>query len=314
MRSPPHEGESPDLLEQDGASGIEALPGRIGRYGERKTKSLSMAEFIASLDEPSHKTLSKRVEHCADYLAFRHYFTVDEVKLHGANFCMKPLLCPMCASRRGAKALAAYTPRYQEVMRLQPDLRPFLVTLTVKDGPHLAERFKHLHDSQRELWKRKCRGRGSPFDLVRAAVWSYEVKRGSGSGLWHPHLHAFVLADDMTCEDVANGTLGPLSRAWHDITGDSFMVNVKPMCNEDPRSGFCEVFKYAVKFSDMEHADTWHAYSVLKGRRLVGSAGLFRGIEIPDSLVDVPYDDLPFREFFYRYCFGVGYSLEARHG
>jgi plasmid rolling circle replication initiator protein Rep len=312
LRSPPHEGQSPDELQLVEALEIEALPGRVQRYGQRKEKSLSMAEYIGTLEDPTYKTLGKRVEHCADYLAFRHYFTVDEVKLHGANFCMKPLLCPMCACRRGAKALAAYTPRYDEVMRLQPDLRPFLVTLTVKDGPDLAERFKHLHDSQRELWMRKHRGRGSPFDAVRAAVWSYEVKRGQGSGLWHPHLHAFVLADDLAPEDHADGTLGALSREWHEITRDSHMVNVKPMCSEDPRSGFCEVFKYAVKFSDMEHADTWHAYRTLKGRRLVGSAGLFRGIEIPDSLVDVPYDDLPYREFFYRYCFGKGYSLEAR--
>jgi hypothetical protein len=29
------------------------------------------------------------------------------------------------------------------------------VTLTVKNGDDLAERFKHLHGAQRELWKRQ---------------------------------------------------------------------------------------------------------------------------------------------------------------
>ena len=45
---------------------------------------------------------------CGDYLLFRHFFTVDKVKLHAAQFCKAHLLCPLCAIRRGAKALAAY--------------------------------------------------------------------------------------------------------------------------------------------------------------------------------------------------------------
>ena len=41
-----------------------------------------------------------------------------------------------------------------------------------------------------------------------------------------------------------------LSREWHEITGDSFIVDVRPISQDDPVSGFIEVFKYAVKFSD----------------------------------------------------------------
>jgi hypothetical protein len=103
-----------------------------------------------------------------------------------------------------------------------------------------------------------------------------------------------------------------LSREWHDITGDSFIVDVRPIDQGDPASGFLEVFKYALKFSDMEPADTWEAFGVLAGRRLVGSAGLFRGIEIPEQLTDEPLDDLPFVELLYRYLRGSGYSLSPR--
>jgi hypothetical protein len=214
---------------------------------------------------------------------------------------MKHLLCPLCAIRRGAKALGAYLPRYEAVRASRPDLRPFLVTLTVKDGPDLAERFKHLHTSQRALWMRKHRGRGSVLDLVEAAVWSYEVKRGSGSGLWHPHLHMVAMAP--AAPDAAQ-----LACEWQAITGDSFIVDVRPINEADPASGFLEVFKYALKFSDMDPADTWAAHLVLSGRRLVASAGLFRGVEIPDDLADEPLDGLPFVELFYRYLAG-GYAL-----
>jgi hypothetical protein len=47
-----------------------------------------------------------------------------------------------------------------------------------------------------------------------------------------------------------------------------------------------EVFKYAVKFSDQPVADTWHAFQTLKGKRLLGSAGCFRGVEVPEELTD----------------------------
>jgi hypothetical protein len=309
MRSPPHEERSPDLLEQDGASGIEALPRRVSRYGEAKARALDVAEYIGLAGTPVTfaTRLAGRVRACGDYLAFRHYTTIDQVRLHAAYLCRKHLLCPLCAIRRGSKALQAYLPRYEAVIASRADLRPFLVTLTVKDGPDLAERFKHLHDAQRELWKRRQRGRGAVLDGVEAAVWSYEVKRGQGSGLWHPHLHMVAMARQAPDELQ-------LAAEWRNITGDSFIVDVRPIDQADPASGFLEVFKYALKFSDMQPADTWDAFTVLRGRRLVGSAGLFRGIEIPEQLTDEPLDDLPFVELFYRYIRGAGYSLQRGPG
>lgn len=313
MRSPPHEERSLDLVVQDEASGIETLPGRVDRYGIAKKRALDVADYLLSEKPQQSRLLSRKQQHlgqavarCGEYLVFRHYFTVDQVRLHAAQFCKRHLLCPLCAIRRGAKALQAYLPRYEAVRASRPDLSPFLVTLTVKDGDDLAERFQHLQAAQRELWKRKHRGRGCSVDQVEAAVWSYEVKRGSGSGLWHPHLHMVALA-------AARPDSAELARQWHEITGDSFVVDVRPIDQADPVSGFLEVFKYALKFSDMEVEDTVAAAAVLAARRLVGSAGLFRGIEIPEQLTDEPLDDLPFVEFFYRYLAG-GYALrESSH-
>lgn len=309
MRSPPNQKErSPDVLEHEGASGIEALPGRVNRYGTAKRRALDVAEYIRQLvaSHAADPRVLKAVAECGEYLVFRHYFTIDEVRLHAAQFCRRHLLCPLCAIRRGAKALQAYLPRYESVIASRPDLRPFLVTLTVKDGDDLAERFKHLQKAQREVWMRKHRRRGSAFDAVEAAVWSYEVKRGAGSGLWHPHLHMVALAAEMP---------DPLALAceWRNVTGDSFIVDVRPIDQADPASGFLEVFKYALKFSDMTPADTWHAFLVLRGKRLVASAGLFRGVEVPEQLLDEPLDDLPFVELFYRYLDG-GYTLKRGAG
>lgn len=305
-RQPDPERESPELLEQDGASdGIEAHPRRVSRYGKARSQALDIADYIAGSDQA--QTLAKQLERlrqCGDYLVFRHYWTVDQVKLHGARLCMQHLICPLCAIRRGAKALKAYLDRWELIRAEKPALRPFLVTLTVKDGPDLAERFQHLKRSQRELWMRKHRGRGSWLDDVAGAVWSYEIKRGSGSGLWHPHLHMIALAENQP-DQVE------LSREWRDITGDSFIVDVRPISSEDPATGFIEVFKYAVKFSDQPHADTLHAYLTLRGKRLLASAGCFRGVPEPEGLLDdhEALDGLPFITLFYRYLRGGGYTL-----
>ena len=297
-RSSP-EKENPDSVaaEIGVQDGIEALPKRVERYGKAKKGALDTAEYMGTIRK--HQAIADRVRGCGDYLLFRHFFTIDTVKLHAASFCMKHLLCPLCAIRRGAKALGAYLDRFESIKRSNARLGAFLVTLTVKDGPDLRERFKHLHKAQRELWMRKHRGRGSVLDGVEGAVWSYEIKRGQDSGLWHPHLHMIALSETMPDAER-------LSRDWHEITGDSFIVDVRPISQEDPASGFVEVFKYAVKFSDQEPADTVHAWEVLAGKRLLGSAGCFRGVEIPEDLTDDPGDylGLPYVDLLFRYLGG----------
>ena len=305
MQSSP-EKENPDSVaaEIGVQDGIEALPTRVRRYEKAKNSALDIAEYMGTL--PKHQAVAHRVKGCGDYLLFRHFFTIDTVRLHAASFCMKHLLCPLCAIRRGAKSLGAYLARFEAIKRTKGHLRPFLVTLTVKDGPDLRERFKHLHAAQRELWKRKQRGRGSVLDGVEGAVWSYEIKRGKGSGLWHPHLHMIALAE--VAPDARR-----LSSEWHQITGDSYIVDVRPINQDDPASGFVEVFKYAVKFSDQPPADTVHAWETLMRKRLLGSAGCFRGVDIPDDLTDDPSDfaNLPYVDLLYRY-FNGHYGRSAK--
>ena len=81
------------------------------------------------------------------------------------------------------------------------------------------------------------------------------------------------------------------------------IVDVRPITG-DPAEGFMEVFKYAVKFSDLSLADNWHAAQILKGKRLLNSFGLFRGVKVPESLLDEPLDDLPYWDRFYRFIQG----------
>lgn len=277
------------------------LDERIARYGQAHARSVAMLDHLQGIEsEPSAKA-SAGLATCGNYLHFREYFTVGKVRLHNATFCKQHLICPLCAIRRGAKALGAYLARWQVIQGEHPELRPYLLTLTVKNGDDLEERQNHLTSSLRKLmthrrhfnagvarapWTELCKAQGGVYTLEL-------TNKGNG---WHPHAHMIVLAASEPCQEA-------LSAEWHRITGDSFIVDCRPITG-DPSEGFMEVFKYAVKFSDLSLEDNWQAAQVLKGKRLLNSFGLFRGVEVPDSLLDEPLDGLPFWDRFYRYLGG----------
>lgn len=313
---------SPESVLADGLreglaeSGLEA---RVSRYAAGKRRALDIVahlqfakEIRAVSDEGERRyahmagvdvdKLRFRLRECGSWLLFKEYFTVGKMRLTRARFCKKHLLCPFCAMRRGAKFVKAYKDRFDAVAKMAPGLRPFLVTFTVKNGDDLAERFAHLRASFETLQQRRRDSRKgarvgfSPFDSIEAAVWSYEVtNRGKG---WHPHIHAVCLATGEPPE-------ASLRHAWHELTGDSFMVDVRPIDTTDDAVGaLLEVFKYALKFSDLSPEDNVRAWRALSGKRLVGSLGLFRGIDVREWLTDDPdadLDDLPYVERFFRF-------------
>lgn len=280
-----------------GAGDAAALPGRLGRYAQARHRSLEMAQFSTTKGAVKQ---AERLHSCGDLLIFRHYYTVDQVRLHAAQFCKQHLLCPLCAIRRGAKALKAYLDRLEVIRAENPNLRPYMVTFTVKNGEDLAERFNHLRRGLQRLHKARTGARQhTEAKKAAGAVWSYEVtNKGKG---WHPHAHAIWL-----CEEAPDQTA--LSHEWHRLTGDSFVVDVRPI-QGDPVEGFLEVFKYAVKFSGLSLEDNWAAYEVLQGERLLASFGCFRGVHVPESLTDEPLDKLPYVQLFYRFIPGAGYTF-----
>lgn len=277
------------------------LSERIARYGVARTRGVQMHQYLQDIGGPATTRPAARLATCGDYLHFREYYTVGKVRLHSAQFCKQHLICPLCAIRRGAKSLGAYLDRWEVIREENKTLKLYLITLTVKNGEDLDERYKHLGSSLRRLMDRRrnynAKVRGAPYTelcKVQGGVYTNEVTNKQKG--WHPHTHMIAACD--TPPDQA-----ALSAEWHAITGDSFIVDVRPITG-DPVDGFMEVFKYALKFSELSLEDNWHAAQVLKGKRLLGSFGLFRGVQIPESLLDEPLDDLPYWDRFYRYING----------
>jgi hypothetical protein len=305
---------------------IEPLFERVNRYANHHRRALEMAEFC----EPLAPHRSDKLRSCGAFLQFRDYYTLGQVRLTSACFCQQDRLCGLCACRRGGRLLRAYVERTQALLRSHSHLRPWFITLTVKDGPDLGERVDHLLKSVRRLQqlqrdylsnRRKGKKVASPSMACAAAgVGSCEVKRGSGSGLWHPHWHAVWMCT--TPPDVQQ-----LRAEWAEITGDSFVVDARPFHLaalldasgvdvpwETMAGDFCEVFKYTLKLGDLPLSDNWSAFVTLQRKHLISPFGLYRGIEIPEDLTDsLLSPDLPFVEFLMRYHQGSYASAAEIH-
>jgi hypothetical protein len=288
---------------EQGACDATLLPGRLERYSVAHHRAVEMSHYARSL---GYGNKAQRLLDCGAFLHFRDYYTVGRVCLHYGYFCQIHLLCPLCAIRRAAKALRVYLVRLAEIKKIRPELLPYLVTLTVKNGSDLLERYNHLTGAFKNYnQKRRDYLKGSrPFvELARAeaAVYSYEFKRGCNSGEWHPHVHMVWLSATLPESEFLAGE-------WLGETGDSYIVDVRPMVEEV--SGFIEVFKYALKFSDLSLEDNWQGYNLLKGRRMISSFGLFREVKVPDDLTDDEFlGDLPYIELIYRFVYGKGYEF-----
>jgi hypothetical protein len=203
--------------------------------------------------------------------AWVEYSDVGGVYRLKACYCHDRFCVPCC----GAKA--AKLARRVVSAPLAGEVR--LVTLTLADdGQPLHERLNRLQASyatlrRTRLWKR----------AVKSSMATYEVTRGRAGDHWHVHLHAVV--------DGGYLSQAGLSAAWHEATGDSYIVDVRAV--DDPRRGIEYVAKYAGKGVDAsvlrDHDALIEAITALRGRRLLLFTGVWRVV----AAIKVPsrYDD-----------------------
>ena len=301
---------------------------RITRFSELRQHSRDMSswlyhqqEKVRGIDDPNAKLLFQRLGHfandlrgCGSQLLFKHYYTQDTYRLAHMRSCRRHMLCRFCSSIRASKQAKSYHAKMLEILKDNPKLKPVFITLTVKNGDDLGERFNHLMSNFKamQMARRKWLVRGTGHNELCKAhgiVYAVEITKGNG---WHPHIHMVALVDDWIDRKK-------LSQQWEAITGDSKIVDVRRLkpskgTKDDYSEAFVEVFKYACKFSDMSFLDIWLAHETLSpdGRlkRIQGSIGLFRGVKVPEKLTDDDLDDnSPFMLILYRFIRGAGYSV-----
>jgi hypothetical protein len=292
---------------------------RIRRFVYHKRRNEDFSNYLLSRPDltDSERVKFSNLKRCSSFLLFVHALISDVVRLSGGNFCRMHLLCPMCAIRRAAKKIRTYYEKYVRLKRENPDLRLSYAVLTVVNGESLDERYSHLELSVRKLLQHRRDSRlyhkgRKKYDYAKdcslrsvvGGAYSFEVKRGSGSHLWHPHANFLMLSEGSINAD-------DLSLDWRSITKDSHIVYVKDKSfigddtlskDEDEKQVFVEIFKYALKFSELNFEDNYEAYKRLSGRRLVGTFGAFYNLSVDDDVEDI--GDEPYIQLIYRWLDG----------
>lgn len=320
LEAPEEKTPHPDQLggETGKRGGAADWKARACRYGIAKSHTLRLVGAIGATKCAELGIPFRLVNDCGGWLKFRDYFTGPGVKLHSANFCKKTLVCSLCAIRRASRNLASYMERMEVVQVKRPTLKPFLVTLTIRNRPHLGKALSHLTSSLKLLHHRRLEKKSkSLMRAIAGGVFSIEVTRGENENDkgWHPHVHAIWLAEEMP-------DMYALRSEWEQITGDSFMCDVRPIVpmqdaapDINPHAqGFAEVFKYVLKPSELGPDLIIEAYPTLKGKRLLGSFGQFRGVPQSTDFADdlTGLEHLPYEEFLLHYMQGR-YRLEAKN-
>lgn len=293
---------------------------RITRFGSLKNRARLQEEYLWSLFTPGQNKEESnlavkqalKLKNCANFLLFKNYYEIDQIKLTKFYSCGQHLLCPFCAAIRASRAIQKYTERVDQVMREKPKLKPALITFTVLNGYDLEERALHLINSFRKLINRRKdwlkKGRGfNEFCKINGAMYSYENTFNKKTNQYHPHIHMFALLDDWIDQEK-------LSQTWNEITGDSFIVDIRRV-KKDKQYGYskaaAEVCKYALKFGDLSVERTWETFKALKGTRkvglrLTGAFGSLWGVKVPEKMTDdIPLENLAHLEMMYKYVHGA---------
>ena len=282
------------------------LTKRVARYQRAKGRSVQMLAYIQGLlretpeDHLHYRRRLRQVQRlraCGSWLDFHYYPQPDEYRLVNAIFCKQHLLCNFCAIRRAAVKLKVYLERFEYLLAQRPFLTPHLVTLTVKNGPDMLERFNHLRDCYKRLLQRRKNFLGgygyyTEFSKATGGVGHCEITYNADTREFHPHVHLIT---------TVNGQLHQLRMVeeWRVITGDSFILDVRPFYRYGPAfspeenhkatvNAFQEVFKYTLKFAQFPVDLNYAVAEQLRGIRMLVSFGDFWGVKVPEALTDDP--------------------------
>ncbi|MBO8161992.1 MAG: protein rep [Thermosipho sp. (in: Bacteria)] len=181
-----------------------------------------------------------------------------------------------------------------------------MLNFTVRDMENLEDGIQKLNKSFRDLYN-MTRNRKYWKDRFPGGIRSLEVKRGSGSGLWHPHFHCIVLQSSYAKD------FDWLRERWEQVTSKNFgahekvgSVWIKSISGKHGiLKAILETLKYIIKpeysvYNDFESLS--EMYIALKGTRQINTWGVLRGIsrQVDEDIDSVEQKKLA--EFVCRRC------------
>ena len=229
-----------------------ALKHRIPEY-------IRAHEMYAKIDGSMTQKYTSRLEACRKYAFF--YQNVETGHLRIQSSRCKLRWCPIC--RDVSRMIVTKAVDGWLIKQKYPKMLTF--TLKHSDEP-LFIQVQRLYDCFKKIRQRVYFKRN-----VTGGVWFFQLKLNLESQQWHPHIHCLV----------AGKFIGPgkIQKLWHDITGDSFIVDVRPV--KDLENVSSEVARYATSPADitrMTLEQSVDVYDATQGRRICGTWGNAKGM------------------------------------
>lgn len=217
--------------------------------GSRKLEFMAVREMYESFY--AMKKI-ERMDGCRSAGWFHRQISTGKIAVHARSCHVK--FCPLCSSPR-ANTIRTNTERW-----ITTADHPKMLTLTIKHSifDSLADNLQMLYLGFRKLRRLQL------WNRVKGGIWFFEIKRTKDG--WHPHLHVLLEGGFLPQHAIRED--------WHRITGDSFIVDIRPIANGKKAAEY--VSKYATKpcqFRNLKLELRQELYIALLDRRCVGTFG-----------------------------------------
>ncbi len=201
-------------------------------YAHRQKDREKRKQIVKMLQSAGEYRKAERISACGQSGWIMQHVTDVQTYRLACRRCGNRL-CPTCCRRRGRKVQE----QAEACLKARHVARPRLMTLTLANEDRLGPAVRRIWRcmkrlKQRAIWRKNVKG----------SLIAIEIKH-SETG-WHPHIHILYEGNFI---DQAK-----LSKQWHQITGNSFIVDVRAA---DP-GAIRYVTKYLTKPID---------YSVMSG-------------------------------------------------
>ena len=190
--------------------------------------------------------------------------------------------CPICRDVSRMILTAAV----DEWLKVQDYPKMITLTLMHSDDP-LQLQIKRIYDCFRKLRRRAYWKR-----LITGGVWFFQVKQNPKTLQWHPHIHCLVAGKFLPH--------GKLKTLWKKITGDSHVVDIRPV--KDVESASTEVARYATSPADLTAVSldsAMEVYDSTKHVRICGSWGTAKTVTLKPTVQDDSGDWEKVADFFF---------------
>jgi hypothetical protein len=261
---------SPHPFDEEGASlndplALQSTQQRIAHRHHARIRE----RIIRSLHGAGDEQLRKRAHRLAACCCCPTFRTSPDTRIGVSLSRCRDRMCPLCSRRRGSQAtakVAAITHTFDA---------PRLLTLTLRSNNDGLEKcVRRLFSCFGEL--RSLKGWTT---RVHGGIWTLEVTRNAQTAQWHAHLHL-----------ICDGDFFPqplLKTLWHQVTGDSFIVDVRAVHDR------AEAARYVAAYlSKPLDAASWPPEAIaeyaaaLHGKRLMQPFGTARSVSLDEDAPD----------------------------